>query len=257
MPVTCVTAFYAIGRERVDGRSVSDYKRWLMKTLSTIRDPFVVYLDSSLGWKDDVLAARAGVGPIDVRETALTDVPTWKYRDRIAAILADPGFRSRQKHPRDLGNLLPEYCMILHSKFGWIDDTMERNPFDTSHFAWLDAGSSRFYDTSRVYSARSNLGDTFAIEVNYRKNILGTLDPATYIGSSECILHGTMWVMSPRAYKVVRDETMRIFVDEMIGGGGIDNDQITLALAYPTVKDSMTLIDAKSHGTVFFNTFFS
>lgn len=257
MPVTCVTAFYAIGRERVDGRSVSDYKRWLMKTLSTIRDPFVVYLDSSLGWKDDVLAARAGVGPIDVRETALTDVPTWKYRDRIAAILADPGFRSRQKHPRDLGNLLPEYCMILHSKFGWIDDTMERNPFDTSHFAWLDAGSSRFYDTSRVYSARSNLGDTFAIEVNYRKNILGTLDPATYIGSSECILHGTMWVMSPRAYKVVRDETMRIFVDEMIGGGGIDNDQITLSLAYPTVKDSMTLIDAKSHGTVFFNTFFS
>jgi hypothetical protein len=256
MPITCVTAFYAIGREGVDGRSVSDYKQWLLKTLSTIRDPFIVYLDSSLGWKDELIAARSNVGPVDICETAIVDIPMWTHRDTIAAILSDPAFKSKQRHPRDITNVLPEYCVVQYSKFGWLDDAIRRNPFETSHFAWLDAGSSRFYEPTRVYSSRPVSDDMFFVEVNSRRSWLGTLVPDEYIGTCECVLHGTMLVMTPRAFKVVRDEVMCIFMDEMLAKGRVDNEQIALALAYPAVKDCVTLVDAE-RGRVFFQTFFS
>lgn len=256
MPITCVTAFYWIGRERVDGRSVSEYKQWLLKTLSTIRDPFIVYLDSSLGWKDELIAARGTIGPIDICETALVDIPMWKYRSTIANILNDETFKSKQKYPRDITNLLPEYCTIQYSKFGWLEDAIERNPFGTSHFAWIDSGHSRFYDPSQVYSSHPISDDTFFIEANSRKNWLGTLWPDDYIGTCECVLHGSPWITTPRSFWSVRDEVMRIFLDEMLAKGRVDNEQIALALAYPAIRDYVTLIDA-AHGRVFFQTFFT
>lgn len=256
MPITCVTAVYDIGREGIDGRSVSDYKQWLLKTLSTIRDPFVIYLDSALGWKNDILAARAGVGRIDICETALVDIPMWRYRDRISDILRDPIFKANQKYPRDITNLLPEYCVLQYSKFGWLEDSMNRNPFETTYFSWLDAGISRFYDPSRVYSSRPVSDDTFFLEVNSRRDVLGTLIPDTYIGTCECIVHGTSWITTPRAFGVLHTEVMRIFLDEMLAKGRVDNEQIALALAYPVVKEYVTLVNAPRE-RVFFQTFFS
>ena len=169
----------------------------------------------------------------------------WKYRDTIANILIDPTFKATLRHPRDITNLLPEYCTVQYSKFGWLEAAITRNPFGTSHFAWLDAGFSRFYDTRRMYTSRPGLGDTFYIEVNSSRNRLGTFHPDSYIGTCECVLHGGMWVMTPRAFVVVRDEVMRIFHTEMIEKRRIDNEQIALVLAYPTVKDSMTLVDSR------------
>jgi len=220
----------------------------------TVRDPFVVYLDKSLGWKSEVLALR---GDLDVVETDLSEIPMWKHRDTIADILVDSKFTATLRHPGDITNRLPEYPTVQYSKFGWLEAAIARNPFGTSHFAWLDAGSSRFYDVGREYTSRPGLEDTFYIEVNSSRNRLGTFHPDTYIGTCECILHGTMWVMTPRTFAVVRDEVMRIFHDEMIGKRRIDNEQIALVLAYPVVKDSMTLVDARgSHGSSFFNHIF-
>jgi hypothetical protein len=181
----------------------------------------------------------------------------WKYRDTIANILVDPTFKATLRHPRDITNLLPEYCTVQYSKFGWLESAIARNPFGTSHFAWLDAGSSRFYNINRTYTSRSDLDDTFFIEVNSSRNRLGTFHHDSYIGTCECILHGTMWVMTPRAFTVVRDEVIRIFHNEMIAKRRIDNEQIALVLAYPVVKDSMTLVDGHgSHGQVFFTHIF-
>ena len=254
MTVTCVTAFYDIGRSTVDGRSINEYKTWLFRTLRSVIDPFVVYLDKSLGWKSEILSLR---GDIEVIETDLSEIPMWKYRNTIADIQKDPTFISKQKYPRDITNLLPEYCTVQYSKFGWLEGAIERNTFKTTHFAWLDAGSSRFYNANRAYVSRQDLPDTFLIEVNSSRARLGTFHPDTYIGTCECVLHGTMWVMTPRAFRIVCDEVMRIFHDEMIAKKRMDNEQIALVLAYPIVKDSMTLIDEHgSHGEMFFNHIF-
>ena len=111
---TCVTAIYDIGRENIDGRKISDYKEWLLTTLQTIKDPFVVYLDSSLGWKKDIIAHRSNVGPVNIIETKLSDIPMWKYKDDILRILNLPEFKRIQKYPKDITNLLPEYCLVQY-----------------------------------------------------------------------------------------------------------------------------------------------
>jgi len=41
--LTCVSAFYNIGRDAIDGRSLENYKEWLINTVSSIHCPFVFF----------------------------------------------------------------------------------------------------------------------------------------------------------------------------------------------------------------------
>ena len=246
--VTCVTALYDIGREAVDGRSIPEYMRWLSITLRTIRDPFVLFLDKSLNLKKKVLEARSSAGPIQVYETALVDTPMWKYRDQIACVQK---IQTGQKYPNDITNTLPEYAVIQYGKFGWLESTIEKNTFNSPMFAWVDAGFSRFYNADSVYSFKPAVEDKFFIQADATKRIIPSLTPDTYIGTSERILAGWMWVMGPSSFSLVNSEIMRIWNNEMLSKSRMDNEQIALSLASQSVP--MEFIDTAPGipGTIF------
>ena len=237
--VTCVTALYDIGREAVDGRSIPEYVRYLSLTLRTVRDPFVLYLDKSLNLKKKLLEARSSVGPIQIYETSLSDVPMWSYRDQIKTIQDTP---RTVKYPKDIANILPEYCVIQYSKFGWLENSATKNVFGSPMFAWIDAGFSRFYDASAVYSFKPFVENKFFIQADATKRLIPTLTPDNYIGTSERILAGWMWIMSPDALNRVKAEVMHIWNDEMMAKMRMDNEQIALALASQSVP-SMDFVD--------------
>jgi hypothetical protein len=237
--VTCVTALYDIGREAVDGRSIPEYVRYLSLTLRTIRDPFVLYLDKSLNLKKKLLEARSSVGLIQIYETSLSDVPMWSYRDQIKTIQGTP---RRVKYPKDIYNILPEYCVVQYSKFGWVENAVTKNVFGSPMFAWIDAGFSRFYDTSGVYSFKPSVDNKFFIQADATKRLIPTLTPDNYIGTFERILAGWMWVMSPDALNQTKAEVMRIWNDEMMAKMQLDGEQIALALASQSVP-SMEFVD--------------
>lgn len=231
--VTCVTALYDIGREAVDGRSIPEYMRWLSMTLRTICDPFVLFLDESLNLKKKVLESRSSVGPIQIYETALSETPMWKYRDQIASIQKT---QTGQKYPKDLTNTLPEYCVIQYGKFGWLERSIATNTFNSAMFSWIDAGFSRFYDPSKMYSFNSSrLSDKFFIQADATKRLIPSLTPDTYIGTSERILAGWMWVMGETSFSKVKNEVMRIWEEEMMSKTRLDNEQIALVLASQSV----------------------
>ena len=247
--VTCVTALYDIGREAVDGRSIPEYMRWLSMTLRSIRDPFVLFLDKSLNLKKKVLEARSSVGPIQIYETALSETPMWKYRERIASIQKT---QTGQKYPNDITNTLPEYCVIQYGKFGWLERSIATNTFNSPMFAWIDAGFSRFYDSSKMYSFNSScLSDKFFIQADAAKRLIPSLTADTYIGTSERILAGWMWVMGGTSFSKVKSEIMRVWDEEMIARSRIDNEQIALALASQSVP--MDFVDTAPGipGTIF------
>jgi hypothetical protein len=187
----------------------------------------VLYLDKSLNLKKKILEARSPVGPIQIYETSLTDVPMWSYRDQIKTIQDTP---RTVKYPKDISNILPEYCVIQYSKFGWLETTVTKNVFGSPMFAWIDAGLSRFYDTQKVYSFGKPVVDKFFIQADSTKRLIPDLTPDNYIGTSERILAGGMWVTSPGALKEVNTEVMRIWKDEMMAKNRLDNEQIALAL---------------------------
>jgi len=237
--VTCVTALYDIGRERVDGRSIPEYMRWLSITLRTIRDPFVLFLDKSLNLKKKVLDARTSAGPIQIYETALSETPMWKYREKIADIQKN---KAGLKYPNDITNTLPEYCVIQYGKFGWLESSIKKNTFNSPMFGWIDAGFSRFYDSSKNYSFIPRVEDKFFIQADATKRLIPSLTPDAYICTNERILAGWMWIMGPFALSSVKTEVMRIWDQEMMAKSRMDNEQIALALASQSVH-SMEFVD--------------
>ena len=236
---TCVSALYDIGREAIDGRSINEYTKWTELTLKSIKDPFVFFLDKSLGLKDTLIKIRSPVGPIQIIETSLDEIPMSKYYDKVKWILDHP---PPLKYPKDITNLLPHYVLIQYSKFGWLEQTMTANPFKTPQFSWIDAGFSRFYDTGKNYRSVQAETGQFYCRVNDKETIIAGLNPETYITTNECILQGGLWMMSPISFSTVKDEVMRIWEVEMLSKGRIDNEQIALALTCKTNRSVFQLV---------------
>jgi hypothetical protein len=123
--------------------------------------------------------------------------------------------------------------MIQYNKFDFLERVIITNPFYSSHFCWIDAGISRFIDCSKQYIARGVPSEKFSVQSTYSK--VPVVTPDDYIGTNTCILKGGVWYTSPSAFAAVKAEVMRIWKEEMMAKGRIDNEQIALALAYQQI----------------------
>jgi hypothetical protein len=255
--LTCVTAFYNINREMIDGRSVIDYKKWLTNTVSSLKCPIILFLDKTLEWKSDIL--NSAVGNIHIIETSIEEIPMYKYKDKMESILSSEEFKSKQKHPNDITNKLPEYCMIQYSKFGFIEKAIELDLFKTSHFAWIDAGLSRFYDYSKIYTFNTNslMMNSFYIQCDIDHPLLENITYDSYIGTNVCIFKGTMFAADKDTFNTVHSEVMRIFIKEMLEKNRIDNEQIAFALVYKNIPECFTCVKPHSQISPLFDIYFS
>ena len=251
---TCVTAVYDIGRATVDGRTMSDYKKWLLNTVAWIETPFVLFLDKSLDWRDEILAARAGK-PLGIIQTPIDEIPMWCYISRISDIIQEP---SKQLiNPNDITNLIPEYVLIQYSKLEWLKIVANFNPFNSSQFVWIDAGFSRFMK-SGVYRFKKNtdLG-VFNIQADTgRIEEIPKLIYDTYIGTNRRILAGEIFVTDIDSLSTVKAEVMRIWDEEMIGKRRHDNEQIALALACKNIPETFNLVSSRGGCNAVFEKFF-
>jgi len=230
--LTCVTALYDIGREAIDGRSILEYTSYLKKTLQSIKVPTIVFLDPTLKLKDAILLIDSS---IIVLEIPFEETVMWQYKDRIDTILKTV----RHKNPRDITNRISGYCMIQYNKFDFLERAITINPFNSTQFCWIDAGLSRFFDTSKQYTSRNIYSAKFHVQTSY--STIPQLLPDTYIGTNTCILKGGCWYMDTTSFRLVRDEVMRIWNKEMMSMGRIDNEQIALAVAYQKIPDIFQL----------------
>lgn len=231
--ITFVTALYDIGRV---GRSMSEYKAWLLETLTRIHDPFVVFLDDRLAsFAADIETARRDVGPVKIVLTPLEAIPMWRYRDRVAEIQRNPVWRSRLPHPADITNTLPEYCLVQYSKFGWIESVIHEDYFGTGRVAWMDAGFCRFFPegVSGFACCGAAGGSAFVVQSDAQDSLatLRDLHESEYIGTNQRILQGGLWFSDASSFLEVKREVLRVWDEDMMAVGRLDNEQIALAIA--------------------------
>ena len=251
---TCVTAIYDIGRAGVDGRTMSDYKKWLLNTVAWIETPFVLFLDTSLDWRDEILAARAGK-PIGIIQTPIDEIPMWGYISRISDIIHEP--RGIVINPKDITNLIPEYVLIQYSKLEWLKIVANYNPFNSSQFAWIDAGFSRFMKSGSYRFRKNTDMGVFNVQADPgRIEEISGLDYDTYIGTNRRVLAGEIFVADIDSLTAVKTEVMRIWDEEMIGKHRHDNEQIALALACKNIPEVFNLVSGKAGCNAVFEKFF-
>ena len=236
---TLITALYNINRENNgDGRKWVEYLEWFASTLQ-IKLPMAIFIPKEL--HTYVLEHRPHelmhITYITIME--FTEIPFYKYYENIKNILDSDIYKQKITHPNRVECKLPEYNIIQYSKFGWLKQISEINPFDSNKFFWIDAGISRFIDTKANRKLNINIDDKFIIQHNIILYNYSIND--NYLWDSQCLLCGT--VFGGSSYIIKKMETMITNeFENLINKGWVNNEQILLAYLYNKNKELYNLI---------------
>ena len=228
-----VTALFDIGREKFgDGRSTDQYLSWFEKTLK-LNSRMVVYTEEKF---KSFIEERRDPKHTKIKIQNLEEIPMYKHREKIGQILRDPVYLSKIKDNSRIECILDLYNVIQYSKFGWIQEEI-REGTNSDFYFWMDAGCSRFFSDADLSQDWPNLKkidpDKFIIQGNINTSqIYPSMDIEKYKWDNNCILVGTLFGGKGDVVSRVSDLIIKIFEEEMLEKGIVNNEQIALAIIF-------------------------
>ena len=237
--ITLVTALVNIGREQIDGRSFQDYVNWFLQTIQ-IPAPMVVYAEPIL--KEIVLQIRKEL-PTKFIPTSYAQMPLAWSTSLVQSILENPDFKKKMKKPQDLTNRCSGYPIVTNSKFPWLWNVIQENPFQTDLIFWIDGGISRFWKgTNPVLSCpHPNLvkllqekKKIYAQIGGFQESIIHNafqglrLPEEDILGANPSYIMGGFFGGTLDCMKQLCEESMILYIREMIQKQRIDHDQAAL-----------------------------
>lgn len=230
---TLVTAFFDIGRKdwnSVFARSEEYYLENGVRLLS-LPDPMIVFVDEKM--IPFVSAHRRGkstwIFPIK-----LEGLDSYKYLDRIKKIMESPEYRSRLVFKECPECSIPEYDVVMFGKFDCLSLAIDRNPFATENFAWIDFGIHRHMLQNHMLNApllRQGVQDP-KIKILCRSYPRKRdLDIETFYTSHSTRLLGAFFSGSKENFKVLID-LVKKEIEIAISKNVIDSDQSILSSVF-------------------------
>ena len=146
--ITIVTALFDIGRgDWWEYRRPYEQYLQYFEILLRLNNNIIIYIEEkSREW---VMQRRNDNQTLIITMT-IDQLPLWQHRDRMKSIIDseqsewnaewDVGMRT---HPEAKS---ADYNLIVNSKSFFIYDASRRNPFNSTHFVWLDAGYGHGHD---------------------------------------------------------------------------------------------------------------
>ena len=137
---TIVTAFFNIDRNNWNTyeRSVDAYLENAKRMLS-LDDYMVIYIEPEyidfINKHREKYAHKTVVIPLNIQ-----DLPYYKYKDQIQTIMESSEFKNGLADRYVPEVTKPLYDVVIWSKIPLVTRTVIENPFNTTHFIWLDFG---------------------------------------------------------------------------------------------------------------------
>ena len=126
MSLTYVTAFLNIYKGDGQGKSLADRLGYALPLLNS-KIPLIVYCSAC--YLDQVRALCRGRAQIEFHVCELADTETYRmlepFRERVP---------TERNHEKDTF----EFLVLMNAKAEFVSKVAKRNPFGTSHFAWID-----------------------------------------------------------------------------------------------------------------------
>ncbi|XP_062605407.1 protein HtrL-like [Saccostrea cucullata] len=135
-----VTALYDIGREHWTHfrRSFDEYLSYFSNVLG-LNVKMIIYSDESV--QKFVLNERKNLHQkTQIYALPFTDLEFYRYRQHIGNVLVSPEFRDSNEmlnHPEAFS---VKYLILMNNKVSFLSDAVRKNPFNSTHFFWIDAG---------------------------------------------------------------------------------------------------------------------
>jgi len=241
MTSTVITALYDIGRDKNgDGRTIEQYLNWFAKTLQ-LNVPMVVYTEEK--FKDFVLKNKHKNLKLVIKP--LSEIPYYKYNDKIISILNDKEYRSKIVDPNRVECNLSLYNIIQYSKFEWIAEAIQEKYFDTDYYFWMDAGCSRFFENinvSNIWPANYNILNLNKFNIQGNSNTvfykINNIDE--YIWDSNCILVGTLFGGSKQICLNMAND-VKILFENYLKKNIVNNEQIILGQLFKKNPDQFNV----------------
>jgi hypothetical protein len=250
---TIVSAFFDIDREtRGDGRRLDDYMQWIKQTLQLNCNLYIITESRFIDFMKSARPAEYMHKTVFKADT-LENAMFYKYRDRMNDIMQSADYKRRIMHPGRVECILPEYNIIQYSKFGWLLDAINENPFQSDVFFWMDIGISRFFesmDLAREYPnplalerllLANNNSDGFIIQ---KRHDLDTFNiDNNIIWRSDNLMKGGMFGGTLECISKISSNIELVFQEQMLDKGSVNNEQVALSLIYKEHSDWFNLVD--------------
>jgi hypothetical protein len=246
--VTVVSALFNIERENMDGRKWEEYLKWFDITLK-LKCPMYLFVTEEV--REFVEERRLSI-PTEIIVQNVEDIPYYYLKDTIQDILDSPEYSKKMMDTQRIECNHSMYPIIQYSKFSWLVKSIEENPFNTDFFFWMDAGSSRFFEdfdltnqfpSSEAIEALESMGESFLVQENcdFYPDLFQSKELSKdYFYDNRSYVLGTMFGGHKNVIPKVSELVEKVFVEEMIKNGSVNNEQITLGYLIKKNSDMFT-----------------
>lgn len=242
---TIVTGLFDINRIQLDGRSWSSYLTWFEKTLS-INAPMVVFVEEKTY---DFVKSRRNDDNTKIVVQTINDLEMYKYKDRMDKTISSNEYRRTIKdaHRIECKNSL--YTIIQFSKFYWMNQVANDNPFASDYFIWMDAGLSRFFDdlnTSNRYPSERmetqllSFGDRTFIQTfccTYPDLFDASSLSENYLLDNRSYVMGGLFGGNANVIPILKQKVEYVFEHLMLNKNIVNNEQIVLGYLFKTAPE--------------------
>lgn len=227
-----MTAFFDLGRSEWTGfeRDVNYYLE-RAKRICTLEDKMVFFVQPEFVnfIKEQRIhqAHQTKIIPMQIEE-----LPCYHYMNTIEKIMHDPEFRDGLAEPSCPEVTEPLYNVVMWSKIPLVRRVVEENPFDSSHFVWLDFGMKpEILKDHRLYKPLlKNIPDKIKIMCMHYPGV-EDLTIKKFLKSHSNRLAGTMLTGGGKHFKLL-DAYFEEEVKNCLNQNLVDNDQSLLALVF-------------------------
>jgi len=236
-----VTAFFDIHRDtKGDGRTLDEYLSWIEKTLQLNCNLYIV---TEAKFVPFMIAKRPSHYATYIHEDTLENASYYKYLPRIKEILESDTYKQRIAYPQRVECILPEYNVIQYSKFGWLEEAIRINPFQSDTFFWMDAGISRFFGTMDITLPYPSVHtDQFIIQP--REDLWSYTIDNTFLWKADNLFKGGMFGGNAKIVSEIGKKVEEVF-QTMLSHEQMNNEQLAIALVWKKYPDLFHLVSTK------------
>ncbi len=233
---TIVSSLFNIEREEMDGRSWEEYLKWFDITLQ-IKCPMILFVTEDL--VSFIEERRVNI-PTEIIVQSIDDVHYQYLKKQLDNIINSDEYKNKISDPDRIECQHSMYSIIQYSKFKWLKQSIEEDPFNSKFFFWMDAGASRFfedfdlslsYPSKNALEALEEMGDKFLIQMNmeYYED-LANADSLTeeYLLDNRSYILGSMFGGTKNKILKVGDDIEDVLLNKMIDNEFVNNEQIAL-----------------------------
>ena len=234
--VTIVSSLFNIEREGMDGRTWNEYLKWFDVTLK-LKCDMVLFVTEDL--KEFVEERRTDI-PTEIIVQSVEEIPYYYLKSQLDSIIESEEYQKKISDPDRIECQYSMYSIIQYSKFKWLQEAIEENPFNSKFFFWMDAGASRFFeghDLSQDYpsinaiESLNEMGEKFLIQMNtecYSDLYESDKLKENYLLNNRSFVCGTFFGGHKNSIKLVSKEVEYILLNTMIKNNYVNNEQIVL-----------------------------